>query len=68
MPSKKLPTPPAAFPGNETTANHDPSAAEERAARLRRLKSAIDNGTYRIPAENIAEKMVGVLEKKVTGL
>ncbi len=64
MPSKKPPLLEAAMTADQADAVQPSTSAENRADRLARLKRAIDNGTYRIAAEKIADKVIHRLKKK----
>ena len=66
MRSKKLPGDAAALAKEDVVSAPIPPAAEVRADRLKRLKLAIADGTYRISADEIADKVVDLFKEKLT--
>ena len=65
MPSKKLSPPEASLPKSPPAPVQASSAAKDRSDRLAQLRLAITEGTYRIPAETVADKVVDLLKKRL---
>ncbi len=61
--SKKTPPEHASRPKPDRIAAVQLGTSETRAERLARLKRAIDDGSYRIAAEDIADKVIDRLRK-----
>lgn len=63
MSSKKLSLPQTPLPKAAASGTQATSLVEARSDRLARLKLAIDDGTYKISGEKIADKLIDLLKK-----